>query len=595
MTLNSLPLKETQQRALEELTRGLSADQALWLSGYFMGFHHQKTEVTPGKPSSQCDSAANDMPLTILYGTHTGRSESIARSLHEKASQRGISSTVFAMDEYNVRNLKKETNLLVIVSTHGEGDPPLMAEDFYHHITGRRAPKLDGLKYSVLALGDKSYKHFCKTGIEIDRALAKAGAASLSPVVTCDVDFESDASLWMDRVLTALGNQQMQGASEENAAAFPSLSSAEYSRRHPFEAEILEKVRLTGSESDKEVYHLEISLEGSGLTYEPGDALGVLARNPMGLVRDILSELGLEGDTTLNTHVGEITLEEALRHHYEITVLTREVLQKYAEHTNHESLKSLIENEEKLDSWLYGHDLLDLIHDFPAPIKGEELIQLLRPLPPRLYSISSSQEAVGEEVHITVSKVQFHHKGRKRVGACSGFLAEEVEPGDQLLIYIEKNYSFRLPENGDPVIMIGAGTGIAPYRAFLQHRKTLGHNGNTWLFYGDRRFSSDFLYQTEWQKYLKEGVLEKIDLAFSRDSKEKQYVQHRLLQQQKNLFQWLKNGAYIYLCGDRRKMAKDVENTLTEIIRKQGGMTPEKAKDYLQQLKRQKRFRIDVY
>lgn len=597
MTLKSLPLKEQQQKALEQLTQGITSSEALWLSGYFYGLH-QSLSKSEGQPANNPEPQKNNsLPLTILYGTHTGRSAAIAQSLHEKALKLNIKSSVYPMDEYNVRQLKNEKNILVIVSTHGEGDPPLMAEDFYQYITGKRTPRLEGVTYSVLALGDKSYKHFCKTGIDIDRAFSRAGASPILPVETCDVDYEAKANQWIEKTLSILNKQNSVSQPIDTTTGDQSVPDThpEYNRHNPFEAEILDKVRITGRESDKEVYHLEISLEGSGLTYEPGDALGVIAQNPRNLVEDILKELNYQGSEKIETHAGKVSLQEALEHHYEITVLTRDILEKYAAHTQFEPLQELLNDEQELEKWLYGHDLLDLLHEFPFPIKADNLIQLLRPLPPRLYSISSSQAAVGEEVHITVSKVQFNNKGRTRVGACSGFLSENIEPGDKLLVYIEKNYNFRLPENGDPVIMIGAGTGIAPYRAFMQHRKTLGQKGNSWLFYGDRKFSSDFLYQTEWQKYLKEGILEKIDLAFSRDQEQKVYVQHRLLEKQEQLFQWIKKGAYIYLCGDRKKMAPDVEKTLTEIIQKQGGMTPEKAKEYLHQLKRQKRFKIDVY
>jgi len=595
MSIKLSPLEATQLKALEQLTHQLSPEQALWLSGYFQGLNHSPGIKSEEYVSSKTASDKQRTRLTILYGTHTGHSESIAKKLHEKAVANNIDSTITAMDEYNVRNLKDEKNLLVVVSTHGEGEPPLMAEDFHQFVTGKRAPKLKQLNYSVLALGDKSYKYFCKTGLDIDHALSSAGATPITPAVTCDVDYQRDAAQWIEKVIEVLSKQNLQTHVTENSEVTTDEQAIEYSPANPFRAKVLDKVRITGRESDKEVYHLEISLENSGMVYEPGDALGIIAQNPEKLVKEILSTLGHSASETVDTHAGKTTLEEALKHHYEVTILTRDVLKKYASKTGSKELETILNNDRQLEEYLFGHDILDLLNEYPATFSPGEFIELLRPLPPRLYSISSSQEAVGEEVHITVSKVQYTNKGRVRVGACSGYLAETLEADDEVLVYIEKNKNFRLPPNGDPIIMIGAGTGIAPYRAFLQQREATGHKGKSWLFFGERRFSSDFLYQVEWQKYLKKGFLGKIDLAFSRDQETKSYVQHRLSRQQEKLFKWMNDGAYLYLCGDKKKMAVDVEKTLLEIISKQGGMTSEKAKEYLHRLKKEKRYLTDVY
>ncbi len=368
-----------------------------------------------------------------------------------------------------------------------------------------------------------------------------------------------------------------------------------YSRKNPFQSKVLDKVRITGRESDKEVYHLELSLEGSGIHYEPGDALGVIAQNPPKLVKEIISTLGVIDNEVVETRIGKLPFNEALEHHYEITLLTRDVIQKYAEKTGSKEVQAITDDEAKLDHYLFGHDVLDLLHEFPAKLTATEFLDLLRPLPPRLYSISSSQKAFEDEVHITVSRVRYENKGRQRYGACSTFLADRLDVDDDVLIYIDKNPNFRLPANGSPIIMVGAGTGIAPYRAFLQQRETANQKGNSWLFFGERRFSSDFLYQLEWQKYLQKGFLERIDLAFSRDQEEKVYVQHKLKEQQEELFRWLENGASFYLCGDMKYMAKDVQITLLDIIKTQGGMTDKKARSYFKKLKKEKRFMADVY
>ncbi|MGQ7869445.1 assimilatory sulfite reductase (NADPH) flavoprotein subunit [Sunxiuqinia sp. sy24] len=597
MSIKLSPLNDVQLKALEQLTQGIQPEQAIWLNGYFQGLAGAvstgltKTQTSQGLVSAK---AVDKFPLTILYGTHTGRSQALAKALCEQARAQNITCLLKPMDDYKPKQLKEEKNLLVIVSTHGEGEPPEMAEEFYEFITGKRAPKLNGLNYAVLALGDKSYKLFCQTGIEIKQALQKAGAKELVPLVKCDVDYEDDAAQWTQNVLAALGKLQPQ-APVSTAPSADKSSEVVYSKKNPFRTTVLDKVRITGRDSDKEVYHLEFALEGSGISYEPGDALGVIAQNPPQLVKEIIKSLGVIDTEVVETRVGKLSFNEALEHHYEITLLTRDLIQKYAEKTQNKKVKAIVESDEKLDQYLYGHDVLDLLQEFPARLTATEFLELLRPLPPRLYSISSSQKAVEDEVHITVSRVRYENKGRQRYGACSTFLADRLEVDDQVLIYIDKNPNFRLAENGKPIIMVGAGTGIAPYRAFLQERESGNQKGKSWLFFGERRFSSDFLYQLEWQKYLQKGYLEKIDLAFSRDQKEKVYVQHKLKEQQGELFRWLEDGASFYLCGDMKYMAKDVQITLLDIIKTQGGMTDKKARAYFKKLKKEKRFMADVY
>lgn len=595
MSIKFSPLTEVQLKALQQLTAGIQQEQITWLNGYFQGLAGSvatgsATEVRPEEQPAE----AGALPLTILYGTHTGRSEALAKALSQKAAERNIKSVIKPMDDYKTKQLKDEKNLLVIVSTHGEGEPPEMAEDFYFFLTGKRVPKLDGLNYSVLALGDKSYKLFCQTGVDMDLSLSKAGAKPLLPIVKCDVDYEDDAEKWGEAVLAELAKQQPNASSAPVRTAAKS-EVASYSKKNPFAATVLDKVQITGRDSDKEVYHLELSLEGSGITYEPGDALGVITQNPPQLVDDIIATLGVIDQEVVETRIGKLPFNEALKHHYEVTLLTRDVIEKYAEKTAIEAVKAILEDDKKLDDYLYGHDVLDLLHEFPFKLTATEFLELLRPLPPRLYSISSSQEAVEDEVHITVSRVRYENKGRKRYGACSTFLADRLQIDDEVLIYIDKNPNFRLPQNGTPIIMVGAGTGIAPYRAFLQQRESAELKGKSWLFFGERHFASDFLYQLEWQKYLQKGFLEKIDLAFSRDQKEKVYVQHKLLEQQKELFEWINNGAIFYLCGDMKYMARDVQAALLEIIQTQGGMTEEQAKAYFKKLKKEKRFMADVY
>lgn len=584
------PLNEQQLSALSNLSNGLNREQLLWLNGYFQGLlASSPTQLQVAPPPAQSGKS-----LKILFGTHTGRSKSIAEKLAQKLTSIGIQTQTSAMDDYKIRQLNAETNLVVIVSTHGEGEPPAMAEDFYTFITGKRAPKLENLNYSVVALGDKSYKLFCKTGLDIDAALQKAGAKPILPVLTLDVDFEDEAEKWINQFVEHFA--EIPAGSTTNQSSGSVLESHTFSRKNPFNANVIDKVKITGRDSDKEVYHVELSLEGSGLTYEPGDSVGIWASNPPQLIEDILRKTGFSGEETVTLNDDRLQLRDALHNRLELTVLNPEVIRNYAAKTENPDLLNILNDNAALDIYLFGHDVLDLIEEFPFKHSAQDLVDVLRHFAPRLYSISSSQEAVGDEVHITVATVRYSNKGRARGGACSTYLSDRIEIDSRVSVFIEKNPAFKLPENEEtPVILVGAGTGIAPFRAFLQHREAKNQKGKTWLFFGERRFHSDFLYQVEWQKLLKEGYLEKIDLAFSRDQKEKIYVQHRLLERRKEIYNWLNDGANIYLCGDMKQMARDVQQTLLQIFENEGGMSEEKAQEYLKKLKKEKRFQTDVY
>jgi sulfite reductase (NADPH) flavoprotein alpha-component len=591
MTNSFNPLNDKQRIVFNDLIKELTTEQAIWILGFLEG----RLSGINGKATLPVASSVLAKPqsqLTILYGSETGHSHELAEKLAEKAANKNIAATVINMYDYNTKKIGEEVNVAIIVSTHGEGDPPDMAGDFYKFITGKRAPKLDKLNFSVLALGDKSYKHFCKTGEDIDAAIRKQGAFRVAPLVKCDVDYEVSAEIWMNNFLLNLA-PAVQLESSQNVEV--KIVTEEYSKKNPFMATVLEKVKITGPDSDKEVYHLELSLEESGLTYLPGDSVGIFAVNPESLVEQILQKTGFDPEYVVTLENGEMNIREALSHHLEITVLTFDTVKKYYEKTKLPDLEKLLNDDKLLDEYLYGHDLLDILEDYPFDWNPNKLVEVLRQLPPRLYSISSSQDNVGDEVHATVSIVRYERKNRLRNGACSSHLADNIEIDDQVPVYIEKNPSFKLPLNGSKLIMVGAGTGIAPYRAFLQQRETDNKTGGAWLFFGDRRFESDFLYQAEWQKWLKSNHLEKMDVAFSRDQEEKIYVQHKLLENKEEIFRWLEDGAHLYLCGDMKSMAKDVNKTILEIIKTVGGVSIEKAGEYVKKLKREKRFQQDVY
>jgi sulfite reductase (NADPH) flavoprotein alpha-component len=584
-------LNDKQQQLVGDLTSGLQRDQLLWLSGYLAGLG----EASGERPVAAV-AGTQQVPLTILFGTHTGHSEALANQLAEKASVLGIDVEVTVMEDYDVQELPDAGNLLVIVSTDGEGEPPLNALDFLEYLQGERCRELPGLNYAVLALGDRSYKQFCQTGIDFDTALEGKGANRLLELVKCDVDYHEDARQWSDDVLDILQQQKGTVSDVSVTASGPLTSAVAYDRQHPFGAKVLDKIKLSGRGSGKEVYHLELLLRDSGLTYEPGDTVGIFCDNPPELVEKVLEITGFDCNEPVTVKDGTHPLETVLRHHLELSVLNRSVLESYRELSGNEILADLLNDEQALDTYLYGHDVVDLLTDFPAELDVTGLISVLTPLQPRMYSISSSQAAHPEELHLTVAAVRYDNHDRRRHGACSTFLSDRVEPGSEIPIFIEKNRNFKLPEQTEaPLIMVGAGTGIAPYRSFVQHRQKLKVNGDSWLFFGDRQFYTDFLYQAEWQKFLKKGSLGQLTVAFSRDQEEKLYVQHRMREHSRQLYEWLQRGAYFYVCGDKNQMAKDVHQTLLEIVAAEGGMTPEKADEYLKELKKQRRYQLDVY
>ncbi|KKI90234.1 sulfite reductase [NADPH] flavoprotein alpha-component [Bacillus sp. SA1-12] len=598
------PFNQEQAELLNRLLPTLSESQKVWLSGYLAASQTASAVGTPSVPTQEVQVGSTEQPIskdvTILYGSQTGNAQGLAVKAGKTLEGNGFNVTVSSMSDFKPNNLKKVENLLIIVSTHGEGDPPDNALSFHEFLNGRRAPKLDELRFSVLALGDSSYEFFCKTGKDFDQRLEELGGKRLYDRVDCDLDYDEPAAEWIQGVLGGL-NEAQGGTAGPVAAAAPQAEESVYSRTNPFKAEVLESINLNGRGSNKETRHLEISLEGSGLSYEPGDSLGVYPQNDPELVDLLLEEMkwNPEENVTINKQGESLALREALISHFEITVLTKPFVEKAAKLSANQELQELVSpgNEEKLKSYLDGRDLLDLVRDF-APWNGtvQDFVSILRKIPARLYSISSSLTANPDEVHLTIGAVRYEAHGRERKGVCSILCAERLQPGDTLPVYVQNNQNFKLPANPEtPIIMVGPGTGIAPFRAFMQEREEIGAEGKSWLFFGDQHFVTDFLYQTEWQKWLKDGVLTKMDIAFSRDSDEKVYVQHRMLQHSKELFEWLQEGAAVYICGDEKNMAHDVHNMLIDIIEKEGGMSREQAEAYLADMQQQKRYQRDVY
>ncbi len=596
------PLTPENQQRLHSLVASSTPDQIFWMSGYLAGVlaaGDSRTTVAPAATAP--GTAPGKIPLSIFFATESGNSEELAAEAKKQASKKGFKAKVVDLAEIEPSDLAKEENVLVIASTWGEGDPPDRATGFYDKLIAEDAPRLEGMRFSVLALGDTSYEHFCKFGKDLDDRFEQLGAQRFHPRMDSDVEFEEPFQKWMDAAIETLlkdiGQPDPVEVSVSHGAEPPPVSEI-YSKKNPFPAPLQERVNLNGTGSDKETWHLEFSLDGSGLTYEPGDALGVFPQNCPQYVGEMLRVTGLEGDELVRVGEEKVALRTSLQRNLDVTNLSKPMLEKYQAMAESAKLGTLLkEGGDALKDFLWGRQMIDILDEFP--IKGltaQDLADLFRKLPPRLYSIASSQKVHADEVHLTVAAVRFNTHGRARKGVCSTCFADLIERGDTVPIYFHVNKNFRLPENPEtPIIMIGPGTGVAPFRAFVEERTATGAGGKNWLFFGDQHFQTDFLYQLEWQDYLKDGLLTRMDVAFSRDTPEKVYVQHKMKQQAKDIYAWLQEGAHFYVCGDASRMAKDVATALHEIVEEQGGLPADEAAAYVKQLKKDKRYQQDVY
>ncbi|MGI2094197.1 assimilatory sulfite reductase (NADPH) flavoprotein subunit [Shewanella oncorhynchi] len=588
------PLSQGQVDKLKQLTSELSAVQLAWVSGYLAA----TANAGQLAPAAQAQTAQT---VTILYGSQTGNGRGVAKALADKAQAQGYAVNLASMGEYNVRQLKQEAVLLLVVSTHGEGEAPDDAIELHKFLASKRAPKLDNLHYSVLALGDSSYEFFCQTGKDFDARLAALGAKSLLPLIECDVDYEAAAGQWHADVLEAVKPLiETSSASVVSIGTAKAIGESEFTKQNPYSAEVLVSQKITGRGSDRDVRHVEIDLGDSGLTYQAGDALGVWFSNNEVLVDEVLAGLSLAADELVTLGTESLSLKQALLDKKELTQLYPGLVKAWAELSGSTELLALSEDKEQVRHFILKHQFADLVTQYPlsnnsVTLNTAKLLELLRPLTPRLYSIASSQSEVETEVHLTVALVEDERHGSARFGGASHFLASAQE-GTQVKVYVESNKHFRLPENPEtPVIMVGPGTGVAPFRAFMQERVAQGIQGDSWLFFGNPHFEQDFLYQTEWQQYLKNGDLSRIDVAFSRDQAHKIYVQHRIKEQGQALWQWLQNGAHLYICGDAERMAKDVHQALIEVAVEVGGLNTEAAEAYFETLRSDKRYQKDVY
>lgn len=591
---NLLPLNPEQLARLQAATTDFTPTQLAWVSGYFWGVLNQQSGAAVAVPAQ----AAEVPSITLISASQTGNARRVAEALRDDLLAAKLNVKLVNAGDYKFKQIAAEKLLVVVTSTQGEGEPPEEAVALHKFLFSKKAPKLDGTAFAVFGLGDTSYEFFCQSGKDFDSKLAELGAERLLDRVDADVEYQTAAAEWRARVVEVLKARAPVAAPAQLATsgAVNDIHTSPYTKEAPLSATLSVNQKITGRDSEKDVRHIEIDLGDSGLRYQPGDALGVWYQNDPQLVKELVELLWLKGDEPVTVDGKTLPLAEALEWHFELTVNTATIVENYATLTRSESLLPLVGDKAQLQQYAAATPIVDMVRFSPAQLDAEALICLLRPLTPRLYSIASSQAEVESEVHVTVGVVRYEIEGRARAGGASSFLADRVEEDGEVRVFIEHNDNFRLPANPEtPVIMIGPGTGIAPFRAFMQQRAADGAQGKNWLFFGNPHFTEDFLYQVEWQSYVKEGLLTRIDLAWSRDQQQKVYVQDKLREQGAELWRWINDGAHIYVCGDANRMAKDVEHTLLEVIAEYGAMDAEAADEFLSELRVERRYQRDVY
>jgi sulfite reductase (NADPH) flavoprotein alpha-component len=588
-------LNENQWSQINQATAALNSQQLTWMSGYLAGL----AQTAQPSVSTQQDVIPAKF-LTILYGSQTGNSKSIALEFKAKLDAINIPAKVISMADYKLKQLKVESHVVVIVSTHGIGEAPDDAVSLHSFLVSKKAPKLNNLNFAVLGLGDTSYEFFCQTAKDFDKRLQDLGAVRITERVDCDVDHDTEVAAWFETIIHQVKDELSAISARSLAPSLDIDTSVEavsqYTKKAPYTATLLESLKITGRDSVKDIRHIEISLEDSGIQYRPGDSLGVWFKNDVGLVNELTAMLDLDNDVSVNWSGDALSLNDVLVNKVELTQSYPTFASKYAVYANNVELNALLDDKSVLREYLSQRQIIDVVRQFPAKIAAQQFVDTLRSITPRLYSIASSQAEVEDEVHLTVALVEYDAHGHTHQGGASSFLSTRLDEGGEVNVFVEKNDNFRLPDDGNvPVIMVGPGTGIAPFRAFMQQREVEEASGANWLFFGNPNYTQDFLYQTEWQRFVKDGVLNKISLAFSRDQEQKVYVQHRMLEQGAELYQWLEKGAHIYVCGDANHMAKDVQDALVQIVIEHGAKSEEQAEQYISDLRRAKRYQKDVY
>lgn len=571
------PFAEDEIHILNQVVGIATPTQRAWLAGFLSGLDAAHAEAAPVVAPRTAE------PLTIIYATESGNSESLAADVAKAARKLSFKPTLIDMADLDLTTLPKNKRLVVIAATWGEGEPPARATAAYNELMSDAAPRLEGVEFSVLALGDSAYADFCGVGRKIDARLEALGAKRVSDRVDCDLDFAEPAARWIETSLKALAPPDA-GRGTVIPVDFAQKSAAA-SVLGPVEAEVTEHINLNSSRSDKETIHIELSFDGAAPAYKPGDSLDIYPENDPDYVAAFLKAAGLSEDADLR---------EDLRKNRDITTVSLKALETYADLTGQQDVKALIASGEAAQ-WISGRQLIDLIETYPIAITAEQLRKVTRPLAPRAYSIASSMQEVGNEAHLLVSAVRYETHGRQRKGVASTYVAERLKKGARVKVKVKPNRHFALPAADKDVIMVGPGTGVAPFRAFVQERRATEAKGRSWLFFGDRRFNDDFLYQLEWQDALKDGVLSRLDIAFSRDGSEKVYVQDRIWERRADIVAWLDGGATFYVCGDAKAMAKDVRATLSRAFADVKGLDAAAAELAVRDLERNNRYQTDTY
>ena len=584
------PFAAAEIEILNRVVGPASPNQRAWLAGFLAGLDAADAATATPQPAV---GVQNPEPLTILYATESGSSERLASDMAKAARKMGLKPSIVDMADLDVATLASVRRLVVIAATWGEGDPPARAIRAYAELMGEGAPRLDGVKFGVLALGDTAYAEFCAMGKALDARFEALGAKRVAVRVDCDLDFAEPAARWIETVLKALAPAAEAGPGRVIAVDFGAKAgSSADPEPGPVEAEITELINLNSSQSEKETIHLELGFDGAAPPYKPGDSLEIYPENDAAYVEDLLQVAGLASDAALRA---ELTKGR------DVTTLSLKSLESYAASTGHTEVKALLESGDAR-AWIAGRQLIDLLQSFPVALSADQLRQVTRPLAPRAYSIASSRREVGEEAHLLISAVRYQSFGRVRKGVASSHVADQLKKGQRLRVRLRPNRHFALPAPDRDIIMVGPGTGIAPFRAFIQERRaasdttdTGATGGRSWLFFGDRHFTHDFLYQLEWQDALKDGSLTRMDVAFSRDTPDKLYVQHRIWEQRRDLVDWLDHGAYFYVCGDAKAMAKDVRAALVRAYADVKALSAEAAEQAVNDLDRQHRYLQDAY
>ncbi len=597
----TLPLSVDVVQAVEKLDKL----QLAWLSGYTWA----KAQGASGQISATFSEntlttaavkplAVEPLKVTVLSASQTGNAKGVAAKLTARLQAEGVQATHHSLGDYKAKQIADEQFVLLVSSTQGEGEAPEEGVVLLKLLNGKKAPKLDRLQFAVLGLGDSSYPNFCQAGKDFDQRFEVLGGSRLLPRADADLDFKAVADQWIEEVVAIVKqkNSQPQASASPVSTSTETVATSVYHKDNPFPAPLLTNQRITDLTAEKDVRHLEFDLSGSGLRYQAGDVLGVWFENDPALVEEIFAALSLNGDEEVSLNGELLNLRSALQSRLELTQNTQALVKGYAALINNAELNQLVADPQQLQNFTENTPLVDLFNRFPSAISAADLVALLRPLTPRLYSISSSPAEVGEEVHLSVGVVRYEHNGKARAGGASSYLADRVGEDETVRVFIEHNNNFRLPSDPQkPIIMIGSGTGIAPFRAFVQQRAADEAEGKNWLIFGNQHFTKDFLYQTEWQQFQKDGYLHKYSFAWSRDQAEKIYVQDKIREEAEAIWQWLQEGAYLYVCGDASRMAKDVDKALLDVIEQQGGFSREEAEEYVDHLREEKRYQRDVY